>query len=89
MILIVVYILMFNDCSIRVTGAEKYVFLIVSLIGFIFFDGVYISAIINYAIQSELNISLLHSINKKVKNRKYHSIDLAIKVRVILSSCGM
>ena len=71
---------MLNECSIRVTGAEKYVFLIVSLTGFVLFDGVYLAAVINYAIQSELNISLLHSISKKVKYRKYHSIDLAIKV---------
>ena len=61
------------------------VLLIVSLIGFLFFDGVYISAVTNYAIQSELNISLLHSICMKVKNRKYHSIDLAIKVSINFS----
>ena len=43
----------------------------------------------NYAVQSELNISLLHSICMKAKNRKYHSIDLAIKVSVILSVHGV
>lgn len=67
----------------RITGVEKYVLLIFSLIGFIFFDGVYVSAVMNYAIQSELNISLLHSICMKVKNKKYTSIDVAIKVRTI------
>ena len=47
---------MCNECSIRVTGTKKYIFLIASLIGFVFFDGVHIAATINYAIQSELNI---------------------------------
>jgi len=65
---------------IRIIGAEKYTLLFVSLIGFIVFDGVYISAVMNYAIQSELNISLLCSISMKVKDRGYDKIDEAIKV---------
>lgn len=72
------------DCSIRVIGTEKYILLIVSLIGFVFFDGVYVAAVMNYAIQSELNISLLQSVRRKVKNRKYHSMDSAIKVSLFM-----
>lgn len=34
----------------------------------------------NYVIQSELNISLLHSIGVKIEKGRYHSIDMAIKV---------
>ena len=61
-------------------GAEKDVTLIVSLIGFLLFDMVYVAAVMNYAIQSELNISLLHSVRSKVKNKDYQTTDIAIKV---------
>ena len=61
-------------------GTEKDTLLIVSLIGFLLFDMVYVAAVMNYAIQSELNISLLHSVCGKVKEKKYQTTDLAIKV---------
>ena len=61
-------------------GAEKDTLLIISLIGFLLFDMVYVAAVMNYAIQSELNISLLYSVFSKVKQRKYQTTDLAIKV---------
>ena len=61
-------------------GAEKDTLLIISLIGFLLFDMVYVAAVMNYAIQSELNISLLYSVYGKVKQRKYQTTDLAIKV---------
>ena len=61
-------------------GAEKDTLLIVSLIGFLLFDMVYVAAVMNYAIQSELNISLLHSVFSNVKEKKYQTTDLAIKV---------
>ena len=54
-----------------------------SLVGFVFHDGVYVAAVMNYAIQSELNISLLWSLCVKVKNREYDNFDVAIKVCVI------
>ena len=62
-------------------GTEKDILLIVSLIGFLLFDVVYVAAVMNYAIQSELNISLLHSVRGKVKHKMYQTTDLAIKVR--------
>lgn len=66
-------------------GAEKDITLIVSLIGFLLFDMVYVAAVMNYAIQSELNISLLHSVYSKVKDKDYQTtnddLDIAIKVR--------
>ena len=65
---------------IRVTGTEKNILLVISLIGFIFYDGIYIAAVMNYAIQSEFNISLLSSLRMKVKNKKYDNFDTAIKV---------
>ena len=50
------------------------------LFGFIFFDAVYIVAVMNYAIQSELNIYLLHALRIKVERREHKTIDAAIKV---------
>lgn len=64
----------------RFTGAGKLTLVIFSLFGFIFFDAVYIMAIMNYAIQSELNIYLLHALRIKVERREHKSIDAAIKV---------
>lgn len=37
-------------------------------------------AIINYAIQSELNVYLLHALQIKVERREHGSLDAAIKV---------
>jgi len=37
-------------------------------------------AIMNYAIQSELNIYLLHALRIKVAGREHKTIDAAIKV---------
>ena len=65
----------------RFTGAGKLILVIFSLFGFIFFDAVYIMAIMNYAIQSELNIYLLHALCIKVERREHKTIDAAIKVR--------
>lgn len=61
------------------TGGGKLTLVIFSLFGFIFFDAVYIMAIMNYAIQSELNIYLLHALRIKVERREHKSIDAAIK----------
>lgn len=64
----------------RFSGGGKLVLVIFSLFGFVFFDAVYIMAIINYAIQSELNIYLLHALRIKVERREHKSLDAAIKV---------
>ena len=64
----------------RFTGAAKLALVIFSLFGFIFFDAVYIVAVMNYAIQSELNIYLLHALCIKVERREHKTIDAAIKV---------
>ena len=61
---------------------EKEILLIITLAGFVILDGVYTSAVTNYAIQSELNISLLHSVGMKVKNKGYDNIDAAIRVSI-------
>lgn len=45
-----------------------------------FFDAVYVAAVINYVVQSEMNIYLLQSIKIKVLSRKYLTTDEAIKV---------
>jgi len=67
----------------RFSGGSKLVLVIFSLFGFIFFDAVYIMAIMNYAIQSELNIYLLSALQIKVERREHKSLDTIIKV----SSC--
>lgn len=64
----------------RIKSGGKLTLVIFSLFGFIFFDAVYIMAIMNYAIQSELNIYLLHALRIKVERREHKSIDAAIKV---------
>lgn len=49
-----------------------------------FFDAVYVAAVVNYAVQSEMNIYLLQSIKLKVLTRKYETTDEAIKVSVFV-----
>ena len=51
-----------------------------SIIGFIFLDLVYAASIINYAIQSELNVHLLKAIARLVDNKIYSDLDEAYKV---------
>ena len=45
-----------------------------------FLDGVYTSTVIDYAIHSQFNISLLRSVCMKVKNKGYDNFDAAIQV---------
>jgi len=52
-----------------------------SIFGFIFFDAVYVAAVVNHATQCEMNIYLLQSIKIRILSRKYSTIDEAIKVR--------
>ena len=58
--------------------------LIYSIVGFMFFDAVYVAAVVNYAVQSEMNIYLLQSIKLRVLSRKYETTDEAIKVSLCL-----
>ena len=58
----------------------KIVLLILALIGFLFFDTVYMAAVFNYAAQSEMNIYLLRAIRRLVIEKEYEDIDSAIKV---------
>ena len=71
---------LYCNCSNRTKGAAKDVLLIITLFRFVFLDGVYTSAVINYAIQSELNISLLRAVCMKVMNKGYSNFDAAIQV---------
>ena len=64
----------------------KIVLLVLSLIGFIFFDVVYVGAVFNYAAQSEMNIYLLRAIRRLVTQKEYEEIDGGIKV-VITKAC--
>ena len=60
--------------------AGKIVLVVISLIGFIAFDIVYVGAVFNYAAQSEMNIYLLRAIRRLVIQKEYQEMDIAIKV---------
>jgi len=61
-------------------GGVKKFLIAISLIGFVAFDMVYVSAVMNYAAQSEMNIYLLRAIRQLVETKEYTEIDNAIKV---------
>ena len=58
----------------------KLVLIILSLIGFFTFDMVYVTAVMNYAAQSEMLVYLLRSVRGLVEQKGYEDIDGAIKV---------
>ena len=64
----------------RIFGPSKIIMLILALLGFIVFDLVYITALINYAAQSELIISLIKVVHTSILQRRYHTFDEALKV---------
>ncbi len=66
----------------RFNGAGKDTLLVFSLGGFVFFDLVYVGAVINYAAQSEMNIYLLRAIRRMVVQKFYEDIDAGIKVLI-------
>ncbi len=66
----------------RFNGAGKDTLLVFSLVGFVFFDLVYVGAVINYAAQSEMNIYLLRAIRRMVVQKFYEDIDAGIKVLI-------
>ena len=54
--------------------------LILALLGFVVFDLVYITALMNYAAQSELIISFVEVVHTCILQRKYNTFDEALKV---------
>lgn len=54
--------------------------IILSLIGFFTFDMVYVTAVMNYAAQSEMLIYLLRSVRGLVEQKGYIKMDGAVKV---------
>ena len=77
-------------------GGAKVTLVVFSLIGFIFFDIVYVAAIINYVVQSELLIKLLWTTRNLIETKRYPSFDgtavwtdEAAKVSDTLSSLGV
>ena len=54
----------------------------VCIFGFLFFDLVYLAAVVNYSIQSAFNIKYIRAVTEMVagKNQKYCNLDIAIKV---------
>ena len=66
----------------RIAGSTKQAFIVLSVVGFIFLDIIYTASIINYAIQSELNLYLLKAISKSVDNKIYSNLDEGYKVKI-------
>lgn len=54
----------------------------VCIVGFLFFDLVYLAAVVNYSIQSAFNIKYIRAVTEMIagKNQKYSNLDIAIKV---------
>eukprot|EP00731_Ephydatia_muelleri_P011568 Em0006g462a len=73
------YISIYWSDSIRITGSAKQGLIVAAIIGFVIFDVVYIASLMNYAIQSEMNIYLLQAIAKLTKDKKYNNFDESIK----------
>lgn len=59
----------------------KVLLVVISLIGFVVFDVVYVMAVFNYGAQCEVNIKMLYSIQTMVEQKLYPDIDATIKVR--------
>ena len=64
----------------RIEESQKRTLIVFSIIGFFFLDMVYTASIINYAIQSELNVYLLKAISKSVDNKMYNNLEECYKV---------
>ncbi len=58
------------------------------LIGFLFFDFVYVAAVVNYAAQSEMNIYLLDAIKKLVQDKGYPGNGLEASIKVCTCVVG-
>lgn len=65
-------------------GAGKEVLIVLDLIGFLFFDFVYVAAVVNYAAQSEMNIYLLDAIKKLVQDKGYPGNGLEASIKDII-----
>ena len=70
----------------RIEDGLKLFLIILSLIGFVFFDIVYVAAVMNYTAQSEIIIYWLYSVRIKVENKTYKQLDEAVKVCIIFYS---
>ena len=75
---------MFSCSNSVLDGAAKTALVVISLLGFISFDVVYVAAVMNYAAQSEMNIKLIYAITSLVKQKHHKDIDEAIKVELSL-----
>ncbi|KAL5500390.1 hypothetical protein EMCRGX_G011943 [Ephydatia muelleri] len=67
------------NANLNIAGSTKHTLIALSIVGFIFMDLVYVASIINYAIQSELNVYLLKAISRSVNNKIYSDVDESCK----------
>ena len=71
-------------CLLRFEDGGKLVLIIFSLIGFFTFDMIYVTAVMNYAAQSEMLVYLLKSVSGLVEQKGYNGVDEAIKVMFLV-----
>ena len=71
-----------SSCAHSFRDSGKLVLISLSLIGFFTFDMVYVTAVMNYAAQSEMLIYLLRSVRGLVEQKAYTEMDGAVKVRL-------
>ncbi len=82
-VVVTIHVLPFlnTHTPIRLKGLLKILCILVALLGFVFFDVVYIVAVMNYAAQSEMNIHLLRATGTRIQQRiEYPDVNAAIKV---------
>ena len=61
------------------------ILVVFSLVGFLFFDMVYMAAAMNYVVQSELLVWLVSSVTTLLHKNEYPNIDAGIKVSSVLA----
>ena len=66
--------------SLNSYSAVHYTLVVIAYLGFLFFDLLYIAVTINYCSQCQLLTYYIENIQEKVRNKKYKSLNLAIKV---------
>lgn len=73
--------MVFYTCLDRIAGTPKIGLIVWAVIGFVLFDIMYMASLINYAIQSELNVHLLSGISRWITEKLYTQLaDQPIKV---------
>lgn len=63
-----------------IKDGAKLSLVILSVLGFVVYNIVYVVVVLNYAAQSEMNIKLLHAVQDMAEQRLYPNLEDAMKV---------